>query len=413
MRLNIFRRQTETPAAAIERVPRDSLAGWFASRNTDRMMKAAALSRKLSEDITYSFRVVGQSLKPIEKISAPTDKRLDAAIRTVRDPYISRARNIISRLPVLPPEPAYGDIADFHDRMKQAYAELGSMSPKMFYVLTNMFEKEGSALAGGIKQVGKSISGLASFLGGEARILKAYGELQSSLREAASISERQSSLSAGLEDLKRAAQKARAELDEAASNLDKLSTGDAAREYENLALSADEIGRQMLSIKNNITLTLSIIRKPLERLNYKTRTKAIKSYLDDPFSMLLEDEKSLGMITEGLAAAGVDMRQKDREKVAEFLSLQPSVLARRSEYMALAGKKEGVHRELEASDYPARKRKAEEAASYLRKEGRRLDVEQERAQNEITRLQARASAIRKNLEQLLSEATGNRIEIVG
>ncbi|MBI4020061.1 MAG: hypothetical protein HY367_01905 [Candidatus Aenigmarchaeota archaeon] len=410
MGLNIFRRKAE-PAHASEQVHIGELMGWFIRNNSGRMEAAKAQSHKLATEIKSSFLAVGSSLVAIERISVEKDAKLDATIKTIKGPYISKARNIISRLPSLAMDPAYQDMQDFYNKSRASYAELSGMPPKLFFVLTSMFDREGSRLAAGMKALENSLSSFSGFLQGESVVIQTHGEIMSGLTARESLMSEMQELSSVESAIRSKMEALSAELQAARTEMDKLSSGEEAKEHESISRQLAEIKSSISDARGRLSVSLGSIRKAIERASYGAQTPEIKSYLRDPLEAFMANEDGIAQaIADLLNSASI--RQKDRQKLEQFLLSLGALAEAKKYYTSLCVTGKNMERQLASSGHAENRRRLEGRIEYLEKATARLVEELDSASSRKAALQDKAVGITKNLSSAVSRATGWQVDVV-
>jgi len=384
---------------------------------------------KICKNIINELSEIRDSVKALENASFEADNKTYAAVNMVKSLFVKRSYSLLGNRPKLPENPSYSDLESFHSETVNLLTDLKKISPKQAILISNFFKKESANVFANIKETEKHLESLQTFLKTEAKIKKtiedaisATDEYKGMKKQFDFLENKNKELDLNLSTIQKNRSQKRTDLKKLIEN----------RDWKNMEMLDKEIKEfdvRISDLQSKITSELSIISRPLKKLEHMAETdsdfatinkKIINQFVESPFDAMMNEhgesllKESLKLINDLVGEKKLTLKQKDHDKILELIrKLETQIPWIKERYVKTLNDKKNKQKEMENlyPDLVKQKNDIEAALDSAKKEEERLVTEADEICKDKENIKKEMKSKKERLQNMLSEDTGFKVKL--
>lgn len=333
--------------------------------NKEKIESASSKPSILWPDFLLAVPAIEASIKEMDAASFEPQDKTFAAVNMLKDNFVKKAIASIEKMPNAP--------GSTHQEVKSSFAsavsilnELKNPHPKQSFILSTYFKTNTGRLIDSIKLAESQLEKIRVLVETDIRAVELIQLIEEKISSYLEYSNAASEESKKEKSMEEELHNIEAEMSKKATGIESLLAGEEWKKLISCKAELEMVNRDIQAIENKLTEELSIIRKPLNRLEHDSNgldmTAEDKEFMESQKS----GKTSIDNITkikvfiqtlEGLVKEGkVQLKEKEKEKISELKNKLDS-----ADMVAITNR----HRELSRAKTEAENKLLE--ASYILK----------------------------------------------
>ncbi|MBL7206333.1 MAG: hypothetical protein ISS36_01900 [Candidatus Aenigmarchaeota archaeon] len=338
------------------------------------------------------------------------NKKEFAMVNMAKDGFVKKANNVLTGFPSLKTID-YRSLKEFYEKSASLVADLKNIPPKQSILTRKYFPRETAEIINSLKLVDKNLTSLNIFLSEDAKIWNKKEILENKLEKQKEFEIRIKKMENEKIILEEKIKSLDKELLKNQTGLKDIEESREYKKYQEMKIHNNETKLKMESIKNNLIVEITSIRRPLKKIRHDHKNSLLDQAISRPFSIIIENREDdlIDILRELMGKES--LKEKEKSKLNKFIEKIPEIRESKKEYFELKEIRNQKKDELKTMDMTGKVKDASEKINKVNGQRDDTGIDFEELNGQIQKTNESLLKNKKRIEELASDLTDKKVNI--